>query len=300
MQTKISDAFSAVYQKLVAWMQQFILLLPNLLVAIVIFTVFYTLARQTRRFLAKPLSKFSHSPTLIDLMVNLVFIALLVFGLFIALSVLQLDKAVTSLLAGAGIIGLALGFAFQDIAANFVAGVLMAFRRPIELGDMIESNGIFGTVFRINLSSTVIRTPEGQHVFIPNKEIYNQPMTNYSTEGERRVDLKCGVSYKEDLVEVREITLDTIRSMETLVPEREVTFFYQEFGDSSINFTVRYWVKFQKQPDYLQAMSDGIIRLKQAFDKQGINIPFPIRTLDFSLPDGEKAVDQLRQFSPGK
>src|SRR5690242_18599730 len=134
MKDTISDAINKLYDKLSSWVQYFILMLPNLLVAIFIFILFYAAGRLVRKGLNKPLQRFSHSQALVGLMLNLVFTGFVATGIFIALSILQLDKAVTSLLAGAGIIGLALGFAFQDIAANFVSGILMAVRKPIKLG----------------------------------------------------------------------------------------------------------------------------------------------------------------------
>lgn len=116
-----------------------------------------------------------------------------------ALIVLGLSKTVTTLLAGVGILGLALGFAFQDIAENFIAGVLMAFRRPIYIGDLIESNDFVGTVEEINLRTTVIRTADGKHVLIPNSEVLQNSIVNFSRSSELRVDLACGVSYGDDL-----------------------------------------------------------------------------------------------------
>jgi small-conductance mechanosensitive channel len=296
MINKISEAFTKVYYKIMDWVEQVILLLPNFLVAVLIFVAFYMVGRQARKWLVKPIGKLSHSPALVDLMVNLVFIIFFAVGMFIALSVLQLDKAVTSLLAGAGIIGLALGFAFQDIAANFVAGILMAIRKPLDIHDLVETNGHFGTVTHISLRSTIVRTTEGQHVIIPNKEIYNHPIVNYSVEGKRRVDIKCGISYGDNLEKVKKVVLEAINSIEYINHDPAVSFFYNEFADSSINFTVRYWIDFNKQPDYLQAMSDGIMRIKAAFDKNDITIPFPIRTLDFGIKGGEKLSEHLGVF----
>lgn len=294
MQETVNDAFSKLYDKLAAWVEQLILMLPNLFGAILIFLVFYGVAKLLRKLLEKPLHRISRSRALIDLMLNIVFLGLVATGIFIALSVLQLDKAVTSLLAGAGIVGLAIGFAFQDIAANFVSGVLMAIRKPIQINDVIESNDHFGTVININLRSTIIRTMQGQHVHIPNKDIFNKPIKNFSEEGKRRIDLECGISYGDDLEIVKQVVISAVKTIDYLMPNEEVTFFYKEFGDSSINFVVRYWVNFKKQPDYLAAMSDGILNIKKAFDENDIMIPFPIRTLDFGIKGGEKLNEQLK------
>ena len=293
----IEQAIRKIYDKLLNWVETLIVMLPNLLLAVIIFCAFYYAGRLVRQTLQRPLARVIHTRAIMDLLLSLLSMAFIAIGLFVALSILQLDKAVTSLLAGAGIVGLALGFAFQDIAANFVSGVLIALRKPIEIGDLIETNGFFGIVSRITLRSTIVRTMPGQQVHIPNKDIYSKPIVNFSASGKRRVDLDCGVSYGEDLEQVREVTLRAIRNLSYLDPAHEVELFYKEFGESSINFTVRYWISFQKQADYLKAMSDGIMQIKKAFDAEGITIPFPIRTLDFGIKGGEKLAEQINQLN---
>jgi small conductance mechanosensitive channel len=300
MNQTINDAIRKLYDKLTDWVEDFILLLPNLLIAVIVFLAIYTIGRLLRKTLDRPFHRFVHSRALVDLALNLISIASVAFGIFVALSIIGLDKAVTSLLAGVGIVGLALGFAFQDIASNFVSGVLMAVSKPIQIGDVIESNEHFGTVIYINLRSTTIRTMQGQHIHIPNKDIYNKPIINFSEEGKRRIDLKCGISYGDDLEKVKRITTQAIQSIDYVLPKEGVTLFFKEFGDSSINFEVRYWVDFKKQPDYLAALSDGIMRIKKAYDENNIMIPFPIRTLDFGIKGGEKLNEQLQTVVSGK
>lgn len=300
MNKTINDAINKLYDKLTNWVESFILLLPNLLIAVVVFLVLYTIGKLLRKTLNRPLHRIVHSRALVDLVLNIISIASIAFGFFVALSIVGLDKAVTSLLAGVGIVGLALGFAFQDIASNFVSGVLMAVSKPIQIGDVIESNDHFGKVININLRSTIIRTMQGQHVHIPNKDIYNKPIINFSEEGKRRIDLKCGISYGDDLEKVRRVTIEAVQSIEHILPEEEITLFFKEFGDSSINFDIRYWVDFKKQPDYLAALSEGIIRIKKAYDENNIMIPFPIRTLDFGIKGGEKLNEQLQMVMSDK
>ncbi|MEX0648198.1 MAG: mechanosensitive ion channel family protein [Balneolaceae bacterium] len=201
---------------------------------------------------------------------------------------LNLDGTVTSLLAGAGIIGLALGFAFQDIAANFISGVLLSTRHPFGIGDIIETNEFFGTVQKLNLRNTIILTPQGQIVYIPNKAVFENPFTNYTKNGERRIDLACGISYGDDLEKVKEVTLKAVSGIEHRDKNRDVEFFYSEFGDSSINFLVRFWVNFHLHKDFWEPQSEAIMAIKKAFDDNDIMIPFPIRTLDFGIKGGEK------------
>ncbi|MGH8729270.1 MAG: mechanosensitive ion channel family protein, partial [Burkholderiales bacterium] len=195
-----------------------------------------------------------------------------------------LDKTVTSLLAGAGIIGLALGLAFQDIGANLLSGIYMSIERPFRAGHLIKSNDYFGTVERITLRQTEILTPEGQLVLIPNKKIFENPIVNYSTFGRRRVDIAVGVSYSTDLDQAKEIAIGELRGLPARDPSRDVELYYEEFGESSINLVARFWISFDRQPDFLRARSDAIEALKRAFDANEITIPFPIRTIEFSNP----------------
>ena len=288
-----NTAINKILEKLTGWLEQLVIMLPNFVVAIIVFLIFYLVGKYVKKIIHKSISRVSQTSALVDLSINAGFFLFILTGLFIALSVLKLDTAVTSLLAGAGIVGLALGFAFQDIAANFVAGVLIAIRKPIVVNDVIKSNDHFGNVININLRSTIIRTPQGQHVYIPNKDLFSSPIINYSNEGIRRVDLDCGISYGENLEKVKQITLDAIKSIDYVLKDPETTLVFTEFGDSSINFSVRYWIKFHRQFDYREAVSDGIIKIKEAYNKNDIMIPFPIRTLDFGIKGGQKLDSQV-------
>jgi small conductance mechanosensitive channel len=295
-----NDAIGKILEKLQGWLEQLVIMLPNILVAIIFFIIFFLAGKYFKKIVYKTFSRATQSSALIDLAINVVFFIFILPGLFVALSILQLDTAVTSLLAGAGILGLALGFAFQDIAANFVAGVLIALRKPIIINDVIKSKDHFGTVININLRSTIIRTQQGQHVFIPNKDLFSSAIINYSNEGIRRVDLDCGISYGEDLEKVKRVTLEAIQSIDYILKDPETTLVFTGFGDSSINFTIRYWIKFHRQFDYKEALSDGIMRIKKAYDKNDITIPFPIRTLDFGIKGGEKLDTQIKTLIKDK
>lgn len=283
--------FADLLAKLEGWVAALILLLPNAVVAVVVVLVAAFLARLARRAALGVLARTSSYGTVNRLLASLVYLAVLAVGLLTALSVLELERAVVSLLAGLGIVGLALGFAFQDLASNFIAGVLLSIRRPFVEGDLIEKGEFLGTVTEINLRSTRLRTLQGQTVILPNAEVFTNPVTNYST-GERRVDLRCGVAYGDDLERARDVALAAVRGVQGVLSDRPVAFYYEAFGDSSIDFVVQFWIRFEGQPDYLRARSEAIVALKRAFDEAGITIPFPIRTLDFGVVGGER-LDQV-------
>ncbi|MEO8413479.1 MAG: mechanosensitive ion channel [Ginsengibacter sp.] len=282
----INEAYKLIMQKLTAWMHGLIKMLPNILLATVILVIGFFLAKRIKKIAANLIARASTNTTLNSLFASVIYIFFIGVTLFIALSILQLDKAVTSVLAGAGIIGLALAFAFQDIAANFISGIFISFRRPLHIGDIVKIKEYMGKVEEINLRDTIVRTFQGQMVIIPNKDVFQNPIENYTLLGKRRIDLTIGVSYGEDLRKVMEVTLHAVKGIEGLSGEDETTMFYREFGDSSINFLIRLWIKSPEQPIYLYVGSEAIMRIKKAYDDNNIMIPFPIRTLDFGIKGG--------------
>jgi small conductance mechanosensitive channel len=290
----INASFQNLAEKVENWLNTLIISLPNIVSAILVMLLFIVISKLCRKIAHKILTKISATEAVTRLLTNIIAVAIIVAGLFVSLGILDLDKTVTSLLAGVGIIGLALGFAFQDIASNFIAGVLIAIRKPFGIGDLIESNDYFGKVASMNLRTTNIRTMQGQIVLIPNSEVFQNPIINYSSTGERRIDLGVGVSYGDDLEKVKSVTLAAVNRINNINKDKGVTLYFDEFGDSSINFNVRFWVDFhQENKPYLEAKSDAIMKIKKAFDENDITIPFPIRTLDFGIKGGEKLNEVL-------
>ncbi len=297
---QINDAFNLILQKLNAWMHELIQLLPNILLASLILVLGSYLARILKRFASKMITKVSHNTTLNSLFGSLVHIFFIGIVLFAALSVLHLDKAVTSILAGAGIIGLALAFAFQDIAANFISGIFISFRKPINIDDIVKIQDYMGRVKEINLRDTVIHTFKGQIVIIPNKEVFQNPIENFTLLGKRRFDILVGVSYGDDLEKVQKIALEAVSGIKGLSEEDETTLYYDEFGASSINFIIRLWVGSVEQSEWRRVGSEAIICIKNAFDENDITIPFPIRTLDFGIKGGTPLNEMPLNFSDKK
>ncbi len=288
MEFNLQTAFGIVADKIERWMETKTAMLPNLVVAVLLLLLFYGIARIIRSLSHRLLDRFSEKAAINNLFATLLYLMTLGIGLIMALNVLHLEQTVTSLLAGAGIIGLALGFAFQDITANFISGILIAFRKPIQVGDIIKTEEFMGKVEKIDLRVTVIRTFQGLHVIIPNKDVFQTPVTNFTKTHDRRIDLEVGVSYAEDLEHVRRVAIKAVEDLPYLLPGKQVELHYKEFGDSSINFVLMLWIHYPDEPGYWKARSDAIIAVKKAFDDEGITIPFPIRTLDFGIKGGKE------------
>jgi small conductance mechanosensitive channel len=157
----LQKAYLLIQSKLVIWLREFVKLLPNIIIASLVLVAGIFLAGLIRKLAAKVIQRFTHHDTLTNLFSTFIYIAGIGITIFIALSILHLDKAVTSILAGAGIAGIALAFAFQDIAANFMAGILLSLRRPLKIGELVKSGDIMGKVVTINMRDTIITTFPG-------------------------------------------------------------------------------------------------------------------------------------------
>ncbi|MDX1628220.1 MAG: mechanosensitive ion channel, partial [Fulvivirga sp.] len=237
---EIQSASEIVLEKLQGWLKDAVNMLPNLVIAIVVLILFYFISRIFRKLLKKLLHRITSNASVIKLILSISSVVIMLVGMMVALGVLKLQKTVTSLLAGVGVVGLALGFAFQDAAANLIAGVSMAVKSPLNVGDIVETNGVFGKVKKIGLRATIIYDPAGQDVIVPNRLIFQNVYRHYTTSNRMRITLGCGISYAEDLKKVKEITIEAIEKVSSRLDDTDVEFFYQEFGDSSINFIVRY------------------------------------------------------------
>lgn len=295
---KWDDSFTnstkLIWGKLMTWFELLVSMLPNIVLAIIIIFLFYLISKINARYSYRVFRRIAGSEAIGRLLTNVASFLLFLLGLSIALSVLSLDKAVASILAGAGIIGLALGFAFQDLTVNFISSIIIAVKRPFAIGDLIESNGYFGTVKQMHFRSVIMENTLGQSVIISNRAMLENAVVNYNYSGRRRIDLVVGVSYGEKLKEVKELTLKTISELPFILPNWKIELFFEEFGDSSINFVVRFWIKFSRQAEYLEARSEAIIAIHEAFNQNDVTIPFPIRTLDFGIKGGKELSEIIK------
>jgi small conductance mechanosensitive channel len=288
IQEQVAEPVQTVVQKLESWLDTFINMLPNMAVTLLLLVIFLVLAKFGSKLFRKLFYKASNNEALGHLFSTIVYGAILSIGLFIMLGVLGLDKALTSILAGIGVIGLALGFAFQNIAANFVSGIILAFNRPFKIGEIIEIKDIMGQVTRTGLRDTAIATFQGQEVYIPNKDFLQHAFYNFSVLKKRRIDIAVGVSYADDLDKVEDVVLSTIKNLDGVIDKDVMVFDYAEFDSSSISFNIRFWIEYPGEPSYFAMRSKAIKAIKKAFDEQDFTIPFPIRTLDFGIKGGQK------------
>ena len=297
----LSKGYDTLVEKLMGWFEALAAALPNFILAIIVLTVFYFIAKGVKSLIHKVLSRWVDNKNLIELAGQVVFVVILLVGVFFALGILNLDKTVTSLLAGAGVIGLALSFAFQDLATNFVSGVFITIQKPLRVGDLVETNDYKGYVRKIGLRAIDIEDFDGRYIIIPSKEIFQNALVNYNLTRYRRINLEVGVSYGDNMKEVRKLLYDTIKKVEGVsTSHTDVRIDFDAFGDSSINFVARFFIDKTDQKSYKTVETEVAVAVKEAFDENDIMIPFPIRTLDFGIRGGEKLNEHFSLPENGK
>lgn len=279
---EVKDSVTLVYDKVDSWFDGFMAMLPNLVVAIVVIVLFFIIAKFLGRLTNKVLAKHVSQKSVRNLITKLVTLVVVIAGIFIALSILDLDKALETIIAGAGVSGLVIGLAMQGTLSNSVSGIHLSFRKMVRIGDWIQTNGYEGEVVAIDLNKFILREADNNTVIIPNKMILENPMKNFGLTSTMRVIISCGVGYESDLEHVKQVAKQAIADcFDQIESTDQVEFYYMEFGDSSINFLLRFYYDVENGLQKLVTTSTAIMALKKAFDKEGINIPFPIRTLQF-------------------
>lgn len=244
----------------------------NLVIALVILFVGRMVARLVTRGMRNLMQAREVDKILESFVCNLVYWTLMVFIIIAAVN--QIGLQTTSLIAVIGAAGLAVGLALQGSLANFAAGVLIVVFRPYRVGDYVEAAGIAGSVLQVQILTTILKTPDNKEIIVPNGQIMSGIITNYSANDTRRVDMVVGVSYDDDLDNVRKTIQEIVDADERILKDPECTIAVSELADSSVNFVVRPWVK---TGDYWGVKFDLTEALKKRFDKEGISIPFPQR-----------------------
>lgn len=242
----------------------------NLIVALIIFYVGRMAIGLVVRALRNLMQRQNVDKTLETFVCNLVRMALLVVVIIAAVGALGIQT--TSFIAIFGAAGLAVGLALQGSLSNFAAGVLIVLFRPYKVGDFIEGAGISGSVEQVQILTTVLKTGDNKQVIVPNSQIMNSVITNYSANETRRVDMVVGVSYSDDLDKVRKTIQELVAADDRIFTEPACTIAVSALADSSVNFVVRPWVK---TSDYWPVMFDLTEAIKKRFDEEGISFPFP-------------------------
>lgn len=276
------NAWEKMYNKLSSWLDTMVVNIPNIAIAILVFLISLLLAKYVSKFLQRILTRTTLQKSMRRVLGRLTAFFIVALALFLILGILNLDKALNTILAGAGVAGLAVGLALQGALANTYSGIVLSYINNLKIGDWIQSNDYEGEIVDVDFRAMTIKQIDNNLVYIPNKMVIENPIKNYSSTPKSKVVLKNSVAYNSDLEKVKKVTQNLIVenfSMPKTV--EDVLFMYRSFGDSAITYELRFWIKSYSALEVAKAKSRAIMLIKSTYEKEGIVIPFPIRTLEF-------------------
>lgn len=246
----------------------------NVIGAIIILALGKIGAGLARRIVKKLLVRSNTDASVISFVGSLAYTLVLVFAVLAALAKFGIQT--TSFIAVLGAAGLAIGLALQGSLANFAAGFLLLVLRPFKAGDYIDAAGVGGTVEEIHLFTTTLATPDNVRIIVPNSKLFSDTIKNYSANDTRRLDMTVGIGYGSSIEKALEVVRELLAAEPRILPEPAPQIAVAELADSSVNLIVRPWVK---KADYWAVKFDFTRALKEGFDRNGIEIPFPQRTV---------------------
>ncbi len=258
-------------------------LLPSLVIALLFLIFTWILAKFASKIADRLTARTSMRPSLRELVDTLVRIAIWTVGLLVSLTILLPDLTPGSLIAGLGVGTVAIGFAFQDIFENFLAGILIMVREKMRIGDYIACDGIEGKVEQILLRETHIRKLSNELTIVPNSILFKNPVEILTDQEQRRHEIVVGVSYDTDLEEARTVIRNAVESSDIVDNGKSIDIFACEFNSSSVDFKLRWWSG-SAQRDMHESRDLVIRSVKRALDEAGIEIPFPYMTHTFKEP----------------
>ena len=223
-----------------------------------------------RNVVKKVLEKTKTDPAVVSFVGSMIYFLILIFAVLAALAKFGIQTA--SFVAILGAAAFAIGFALQGSLANFAAGVLILVLRPFKVGDFIDGAGVAGTVKDIQLFTTVLATPDNVKIMVPNGKLFGDTIKNFSGFDTRRVDFVIGIGYTSDIQKAYDVLMNLIKKDTRILSDPPTNIAVSELADSSVNFVVRPWVK---RSDYWGVKFDLTRKIKEAFDENGIEIPFP-------------------------
>lgn len=289
---------ASTWQKLAEAAQHLVVSLPLFLLSLLVFVLFWILGRWLARQqqLFRRISPNQFIATLLGQIAHLVFIIL---GTVLALLLLDATALLGTILGAAGIVGLAVGFAVRDTVENYIASILLSVRNPFEVNDFVDVDGHQGNVIRLTSRATVLLSPNGNHIRIPNAMVFKAVIVNYTRHAERRFEFDVGVDTDQDLVTARALAQSTLEAVTGVLVEPPVLVIVQALGDSNVVLRCYAWVD-QGAFSFAKVRSESIRMVKQAFDQAGIVMPEPVFKLRMINPvaNGDSDTAQPERTTP--
>lgn len=290
----VQDNVTPVITQLKQQVRGLIKALPLLLVAIVVFVVVVWFGAwvSRRQSLWK---RVAPNPFVAELLSQTIKFVFVIIGLILALSFLGAEAIIGTLLGGAGVIGIAVGFAVKDTIENYIASLMLSIRQPFRARDYVDINGQEGVIVRLTSRATILMTADGNQLRIPNSEVFKATIVNFTKNPERRFTFKLGVDANDDPLAAIKVGLDAINELNFILTDPKAVAIIDEVGDSNIILEFQAWVN-QTDTDLLKARSIAIREAKHALENNGFSLPEPIYRMRFN-GDLEDAIKDLNKAS---
>lgn len=275
------DFIEVLQQELAAYVEGIAAALPRIGLGLIVFLIGYLVTRVVRRAIVHAIQDTPAGLAVERALSRVATIVGLTLAAVSAVATMGVD--VGGLVAGLGLTGLAVGLALKDTIENAITGVLLLIQRPFQVGDLIKVGETMGFVTDVAIRTTNLKTFDGLHVLIPNAQVYNSVVTNWTYYPTRRIAMTVGVAYDTDLPKAHRVFKQVVRDTPGVLADPEPLVSYESFDDSSIRMVFRFWINWQDTSP-LDAQTDFTKNLMETARREGINIPFPIRTLYLHQP----------------
>ena len=265
-------------------LQQMISRIPYLIVASLVFVIFWVLSIFFKKAVTRILGSRKHHQNLVTVFRRVGSALILFLGFMVAMIIAVPSFTPGKLISALGIGSVAIGFAFKDIFQNLLSGILLLLSEPFRIGDQIISGNFEGTVEDIQIRATTIRTYDGRKVVIPNSQLYTSTMTVNTAYSQRRLEFDVGIGYENNIIDAQQVILSVLKAAPTVSKLAEPSVIATALADSSVVLRVRWFIDDGTQTNRVASINEVIILVKEALEKANISIPFPVTTLDTNHP----------------
>ncbi len=289
-------------EKIYSYWDVFILKIPEIAISILIFAIFYAIAIFGARFIRRRFEKKTTDNITILFSIRFIKIVLLTVGFVLALHALGFEGMAGGLLAGAGVGAIIIGFAFKEIGENFLAGIILVFDRPFDIGDTVSINKNMGRIQELKFRTTHMKTFDGKDVYIPNSTVITEEVFNFTRDGFLRQDFVIGIDYDDDITEARQLIEETVSQHPEVLEDHKTQVLIDEFAASTVNLRVQFW---HHTLDYKIVAAETKTQVMQAVKEKlleaGFGLPANIQEIKMYQPDAIRvALEDLRNDNRSK